>query len=69
MSLCNVVVKIITKILANKLKPLMRKLGGENQASFIHGRQTADNISVAQDDTHPQQKEGQDRRHGDESGP
>lgn len=30
----------------------MGKLGRENQTSFVHGRQTADNFSVAQEDTH-----------------
>lgn len=37
-SLCNVVVKIISKIVANQLKPLMSKLTAPNQVSFIPGR-------------------------------
>lgn len=36
-ALCYVVVKCITKILANKLKPLMAKLAGETLCSFFLG--------------------------------
>lgn len=36
-ALCNVVVKCITKILANKLKPLMAKLARETLCSFFQG--------------------------------
>lgn len=43
-SLCNMVVKCSTKILANRLKPYMTKLTGEEQSSFIPGRGGVDNI-------------------------
>lgn len=43
-----IVIKVITKIIANRLKPLMKDLVGHNQASFIPGRGTKDNIVLAQ---------------------
>lgn len=51
-SLCNVSVKVVSKILANKLKPLMIKLAGPNQSSFIPGRCTVDNILITQEIVH-----------------
>ena len=51
-SLCNVVYKIISKVLVNRLKPCMDALINPLQASFIHGRQTVDNIIVAQEMVH-----------------
>lgn len=51
-SLCNVLLKLVSKILANCLKPLMSKLTGASQASFIPGRSTTDNIVVAQEVLH-----------------
>lgn len=46
------VVKVITKVVANRLKPLMNELTGSHQASFILGRQTTDNIVLAQELVH-----------------
>lgn len=51
-SLCNVVVKVISKVVANRLKPLMSKLTSANQSSFVHNRQAADNIIVVQEVVH-----------------
>lgn len=51
-SLCNVLVKIVSKILANRLKPLMPKLTGRYQASFVPGRSTIDSIVVVQEVVH-----------------
>lgn len=50
--LSNVVIKIITKVIANRMKPLMNDLVGLNQARFIPGRHTTDNILVAQEVVH-----------------
>lgn len=50
--LSNVVIKTISKVIANRLKPLMNDLVGPNQASFIPGRQTVDNIVMAQELLH-----------------
>lgn len=36
-AMCNVLVKIVTKVIANKLKYLMGKLTLENQSSFVPG--------------------------------
>lgn len=44
---CNVTYKIISKILVNKLKPLMDKLVSPFQNVFIQGRSIIDNILLA----------------------
>lgn len=44
-ALCNVIVlKVITKIITNRIKEVIFQLVGEHQASFILGRQASDNI-------------------------
>lgn len=48
-SLCNVLMKIVTKVIAYHLKPLMNKLIGDNQSNFISGRQATDNILLVQE--------------------
>lgn len=53
---CNVMAKLITKIVANRLKPLMGKLVGPNQASFIPGRQASDNMIIVQEILHSMKK-------------
>lgn len=51
-SLCNVVVKIISKVIANHLKPLTTKIVGPNLCSFIPGRQATDNVVLVQEVIH-----------------
>lgn len=51
-SLCNVVYKVVTKILANKLKDIMNELVAPNQCSFVQGRNGFDNVIVAQEVIH-----------------
>lgn len=46
-SLCNVTVKIISKVIANRLKLMMKKLAGKYQTSFISEKSTSDNITSA----------------------
>lgn len=46
MSLCNVRMKLIFKMIANRLKPLLKDLILPNQASFTLGRQSLDNVVV-----------------------
>ena len=46
-SLCNVVYKIISKIMVERLKPLMDKLITPYQNAFIRGRNITDNILLA----------------------
>lgn len=38
---------VITKVLVNRIRPLLRDLVYPTQVSFIHGRQAADNIIIA----------------------
>lgn len=54
--LCNVLAKVETKVVANRLKSLMPKLVNENQRSFIPGRQASDNVVLAQE-IHSMRKE------------
>lgn len=51
-ALSKVSVKILSKVLANRLKGNMSKLVAENQRSFIPGRQAVDNVVVAQEKIH-----------------
>lgn len=46
-SLCNVLYKIITKILANRLKRVLPSIIFLNQSVFIHGRLISDDIILA----------------------
>lgn len=44
--------KIVTKTIVNKLRPLMLKLIGQNQGSFVLRRSINDNVVVAQGAVH-----------------
>jgi hypothetical protein len=51
-ALCNVVYKIISKVIANRLKPLLPTLISQEQAGYVEGRQILDNIIQAHEIIH-----------------
>ncbi|XP_041992687.1 uncharacterized protein LOC121743412 [Salvia splendens] len=56
-SLCNVTSKIITKIIASRLAPLLPLVIAPNQSGFIKGRLLSDNALLAQELIHDLGKE------------
>jgi hypothetical protein len=51
-SLCNLSYKIITKIIANRIHPLLSRALAEEQLGFLKGRQILDAIGTAQEFLH-----------------
>jgi len=51
-ALCNVVYKIISKVIANILKPLLPTLVSQEQAGFVEGQKILDNIIHAHELIH-----------------
>lgn len=45
-TLCNISYKVVSKVLANRMKPMMDKIVSSNQSAFILGRLISDNIMV-----------------------
>jgi hypothetical protein len=51
-SLCNIGYKVITKVLANRLKAVLPGIIPENQGGFIQGRHISDNIVLVHEAIH-----------------
>lgn len=55
-SLCNTVYKLITKVLVNRMRPMLDSIVSPSQSSFIPERGTRDNAIILQDIIHAMNK-------------
>ncbi|XP_019158886.1 PREDICTED: uncharacterized protein LOC109155714 [Ipomoea nil] len=51
-ALCNVVYKVMAKMIANRMKPLLDGIVSESQSAFLPGRLISDNILIASEVGH-----------------
>eukprot|EP00253_Pinus_taeda_P018950 PITA_18950 len=51
-ALCNFIYKIISKFIANRLRPILPSIISEEQSGYVEGRQILDNILLAQEMIH-----------------
>lgn len=67
-SLCNVVVRVLTKTIANRLKVFLHDVISNSQSAFIPGRMITDNAMIAFETFHSMKmKKRQERLHGYEA--
>jgi hypothetical protein len=55
-SLCNVIYKVVSKCMVNRLRPLLQEIIAPNQSAFIPGRLITDNALIAFECIHSLQK-------------
>lgn len=60
-SLCNALYRLISKVIVNRLKPVMPNLIGKNQAAFVAGRLMHENAMVASEIIHCMKNKGSGR--------
>lgn len=62
-SLCNVCIKLVTKLIVNRLKGVLGHMITPNQGAFVPGRQRIDNMIICQELVHsfntPLQEKGE----------
>ena len=51
-ALCNVIYKIISKVIMNRLKPLLPNLISPEQSGFVEGRQILDGVILVHEVIH-----------------